>query len=268
MRSGRPDVSADSVARAAELIWTAWQTGRRMGELPPDCRPGDVLAGMAMQDALEVIAGPSYGWKLAATSPAGQAHIAVDGPLAGRLFDRFRYEDGDVLPSDDLHMRVAEAEFAFVFDRDLDAVPGRRFTLDEVLAAVRVMHLAIEVPDSRFTRFETVGAAQLVADDACAGRFVLGRPVRGWADLDLSSYPTALQINGAVVAKGSGGNVLGDPRVALHWLANQLPRLGRRLRAGEVVTTGTTTVPEPIGPGDEVVAQFGELGTVRLGFAR
>ena len=50
---------------------------------------------MAVQAALEGIAGPSYGWKLAATSPAGQRHIAVDAPLAGRLFDRFRYPDGD-----------------------------------------------------------------------------------------------------------------------------------------------------------------------------
>ena len=74
-------------------------------------------------------------------------------------------------------MSVAEAEFAFVIDRDLDAAAGLDFTMDEVLGAVRAMHLAMEVPDSRFARFETVGAAQLIADDACAGRFVLGRAV-------------------------------------------------------------------------------------------
>ncbi len=258
----------DRAARAAELIWAAWQTGQRRTDLPTDCRPGDAQAGMAVQAALEVIAGPSYGWKLAATSPAGQRHIAVDGPLAGRLFDRFRYPDGDQLPSHDLHMSVAEAEFAFVIDRDLDAAPGLDFTMDEVLGAVRAMHLAMEVPDSRFTRFETVGAAQLIADDACAGRFVLGRAVPGWAELDLASHQTALHVNGAVAAKGSGANVLGDPRIALTWVANELPRLGRRLRAGDVVTTGTSTVPATIQAGDRVTADFGELGTVSVGFAR
>jgi 2-keto-4-pentenoate hydratase len=75
-------------------------------------------------------------------------------------------------------------------------------------------------------------------------------------------------VNGDVVATGSGANVLADPRAALHWLANELPRLGRRLRAGELVTTGTTTVPAAIGPGDQVTADFGELGSVRLAFAR
>jgi 2-keto-4-pentenoate hydratase len=75
-------------------------------------------------------------------------------------------------------------------------------------------------------------------------------------------------INGARAATGSGGNVLGDPRNALVWLAEGLRRHGRTLRAGELVTTGTTTAPVPVGPGDEVRADFGELGEVEFRFAR
>lgn len=254
----------DPAGQAAELLWAAWQTGQRRADLPVDARPRDAAEGMAVQDALGAIAGHAYGWKIAATSSAGQAHIAVDGPLPGRLFDRFRYADGEELPSHDLHMSVVEAEFAFRMGADLGGEPH----VDDVLAAVDAMHLAVEVPDSRFDRFELVGAAQLIADDACAGRFILGRAVPGWAELDLAAHPTALHVNGAVAAKGGGGNVLSDPRLALAWLANELPRLGHRLRAGDVVSTGTTTVPVKIGPGDAVVADFGELGTVRLSFAR
>ncbi|OYX65958.1 MAG: hypothetical protein B7Y95_23925, partial [Rhizobiales bacterium 32-66-11] len=33
-------------------------------------------------------AAPPFGWKIAATSREGQAHIGVDGPLAGRLLVR------------------------------------------------------------------------------------------------------------------------------------------------------------------------------------
>jgi 2-keto-4-pentenoate hydratase len=139
--------------------------------------------------------------------------------------------------------------------------------LDELLAAVDGLHLAVEVPDSRFTRFETVGAAQLMADCACAGRFVLGPDVPGWRELDLSTQGTSVWINGAEAAKGSGGNVLGDPRTALAWIAAELPRYGHQLRAGDIVTTGTTTVPVPIGPGDAVRADFGALGEVAFRFA-
>ncbi|WP_232660726.1 2-keto-4-pentenoate hydratase [Pseudonocardia sp. TRM90224] len=254
----------DAAAAAAESIWTAWRTGERLAELPSEIRPADNIAGMAAQLALQDHAGASYGWKLAATTPAGQAHIGVDGPLPGLLFERFRYEPGAVLPSDDMHMRVAEAEFAFLMGADVE--PGA--TAEDVLAAVETMHLAVEVPDSRFDRFELVGAAQLLADCACAGRFVLGPAVPGWRELELSTWATALWMNGEQAATGSGGAVLGDPRTALTWLAADLPQYGRTLRAGELVTTGTTTPPLPIGPGDRIRADFGELGEVALEIAR
>ncbi|MGQ0576839.1 MAG: 2-keto-4-pentenoate hydratase [Pseudonocardia sp.] len=255
----------DRAARAAELVWSAWRSGERIAALPADVRPATVEDGFAVQEALAGLVGPAYGWKIAATSAAGQAHIGVSGPLAGRLFDRFRHEPGERLPVDDNLLRVAEAEFAFVLARDLD---GGREPLDRdtVLGAVGALHLAIEAPDTRLTGFVSAGIAQLVADDGVAGRFVLGPAVPGWAGLDLPACPTALHVNGELAASGRGANVLGDPRTALTWLANELRRLGSGLRTGDVVTTGTTTVPAEIGPGDDVVADFGELGSVQVAF--
>lgn len=241
--------------RVAEDVWAAWTSGERLPTLPDP--PRDESAGMAAQDALRALAGESYGWKIAATSTAGQAHIRVPGPLPGPLFTRFRHEPGDVLPSHDLHMRVVEAEFAFRMGRDVG--PG-----DDVLAAVDALHLAVELPDSRFTDFAAVGPAQLLADCACASRFVLGPEVPGWRELDLRTAGTALWVNGERAAAGSGAAVLGDPRTALAWLAAELPRYGHRLRAGDVVTTGTTTPPPTIGPGDAIRADFGDLGSVSL----
>lgn len=259
---GRTVAVDDRAARAAELVWSAWRSGRRMTRLPDDVAPRTVEDGFAVQHALADHAGPAYGWKIAATSAAGQAHIGVPGPLPGRLFDRFRHEEGDRLPVDDNLLRVAEAEFAFVMARDVGAAVDR----ESVLSAVGALHLAIETPDSRFAAYDTAGMAQLVADDGVAGRFVLGAAVPGWRELDLAACPTALHVNGDLAQAGRGANVLGDPRAALTWLAGELRRLGSGLRAGDVVTTGTTTTPAPIGPGDDVVADFGVLGTVRVGF--
>jgi len=56
--------------------------------------------------------------------------------------------------------------------------------------------------------------------------------------------------------------VLGDPRLALAWLANELRQLGVTLRAGEIVTTGTCHPPLPIQSGDRFEADFGVLGRV------
>jgi 2-keto-4-pentenoate hydratase len=65
---------------------------------------------------------------------------------------------------------------------------------------------------------------------------------------------------------GHGKNVLGDPRIALAWLANELRSLGITLRAGQVVTTGTCHPPLPIQSGDRMEVDFGVLGKVSVGF--
>ena len=79
--------------------------------------------------------------------------------------------------------------------------------------------------------------------------------------------PTRIAADGREPYHGRGGNALDDPRLALTWLANALSGQGITLRRGQVVTTGTTTVPLPIQAGDVVRAELGGLGalTVRVG---
>ncbi|SDE68039.1 2-keto-4-pentenoate hydratase [Pseudonocardia oroxyli] len=253
---------AHSPDRTAAAVWAAWAAGDRLAALTPDLRPADLAEGYAAQQRLGDLAGARYGWKIAATSAAGQAHIGVDRPLPGPLFARFRREPGAVLSAAALHMRVVEAEFALVLGRDLGPDP----TPEQVVDAVSALHLAVEIPDSRFTGFARVGGPTLLADAACAGFFVLGPEVPRAALHDLDRRPTRIEVNGVEAGTGGGAAVLGGPLLALARLATVLHGFGAGLRAGEVVTTGTTTPPPVVGPGDEVRADFGELGEVRLSF--
>ena len=253
--------------QAADILWSAWQEKRLLEALPDDCRPQSLEEGYAIQDAITALhGGDLIGWKIAATSANGQRHIGVSEPLGGRLFAKFCHPDGARLPAGKLHMRVAEAEFAFRMAKDLPPRPNR-YTTEEVMAAVGTLHLAIEVPDSRYRDFARVGAPQLVADDSCACFFVLGDEATGWRGVDLAAHPVAGHRNGAVAERGSGANVLGDPRVALAWLANDRAARGDGLKAGQIVTTGTCIKPVTIAPGDQVVADFGVLGRVRVQFS-
>jgi 2-keto-4-pentenoate hydratase len=129
------------------------------------------------------------------------------------------------------------------------------------------MLLAVELPDSRYKDYANVGGNQILADSGYSKRFVAGRDVPGWRDLDLAAQPVILLLNGTEFARGTGSAVLGDPRLALHWLALELPKLGRRLKAGEIVTTGTATAPAPVVSGSHIVADFGDLGSVEVRFA-
>lgn len=248
---------------ASALLWDCWHQGRRLAELPAELRPATRREGYAIQRCLEDRTDePLFGWKIAATSEAGQRHINVDGPLAGRLLRERAFESGAELPFGANHMRVAEAEFAFRMERDLPP-RDQPYSLDEVMAAVGALHTAIEVPDSRFEDFTVVGAPQLIADNACAHLFVLGPPApRDWREVDLVEHRVLGTVVGELAREGKGANVLGDPRVALAWLANELSGLGITLRAGEVVTTGTCLVPLPIAPGAHVVMDFGRFGIV------
>jgi 2-keto-4-pentenoate hydratase len=136
---------------------------------------------------------------------------------------------------------------------------------DEVMARVRSLHLAIEIPDSRFRIFEKAGLAQLIADNACAHRYVIGPAVEAqWRQLDLAAHQVRAFRNDAEAAEGVGANVLGDPRIALTWLANELSRHGLTLGAGQTVITGTCIKPLPIEAGDRIAGDFGLLGQVRV----
>jgi len=254
------------IAQAADFLWRTRIEQRRIEALPDHLRPRTLAEGYAIQDAMVASAAqPVSGWKIAATSKAGQAHIGVTEPLAGRLFKNFILEDGASLAAAPLHMKVMEAEFAFRMARDL---PPRSAAYEqaEVCDAVAALHLAIEVPDARFESFADIGPAQIAADDAFASWFLLGPQVPDWRRLDLPSQRVRAVSNGTVAAEGAGANVLGDPRIALTWLANHLAQRGLGLKADDIVTTGTCTKPPTIAPGDRVIAEFAGLGQVTVAF--
>lgn len=252
---------------AAQTIWQHWNNATQMEALPTDCRPQNRAEGYAIQAVLAQLVGQEVvGWKIAATSLAGQAHIGVDGPIAGRLFANRVLAGGATLSLEGISMCLAEAEFTFRFR---DSLPKREepYSVEEVLAAVDTLHPAIEVPDSRYYEVARAGAPQLIADDACASWYLLGEAtIADWRSLDLAAHSVTAYCNDMLVAEGSGANVLGDPRIALTWIANEMSRYGDGLQAGQFVTTGTCVKPIPITAGDQVRADFGVIGVIDVDF--
>ena len=252
----------DQIAAASQVLVQHWRDGSKLDALETRLRPQSRADGYAVQAAL---GGGPFGWKIAATSEAGQKHINVAGPLAGRIMRDTVIADGGTASMKGNAMRVGEPEFCFRMGRDLAPRPSP-YSVDEVLAAVDTLHPAIEIPDSRFTDFTSAGEAQLIADNACAHLFVLGAATSAnWRAMDLVEERPQITLRGERYL-GHGKNVLGDPRVALAWLANELRGLGITLRAGEVVTTGTCHPPLPIQAGDHFAVDFGVLGKVSVRF--
>ncbi|KRP86689.1 hydratase [Bradyrhizobium pachyrhizi] len=256
----------NKIAAASKVLHDHWHAGTKLAALDVAIRPRDRAEGYAVQAELEKTSRKKlFGWKIAATSAAGQKHINVAGPLAGRILAETVIPDGGTASMQGNEMRVGEPEYAFRMARDL-APRTTPYSVQEVLEAVGTLHPAIEIPDSRFADFVAAGEAQLIADNACAHLFVLGPPTSAdWRAIDLVEDRPVITLRGERYI-GHGKNVLGDPCAALAWCANELRALGLTLRAEEVVTTGTCHPPLPITAGDKFAADFGAIGKVSVRF--
>ena len=265
-------LAAAAAAAAARLLWETRLTGQTLKGLPPGLQPTDPASGHAIQALLPAVTGRTVvGWKIAATSAAGQAHIGVGGPLAGRVLSGLVDGDGDTVSLTGNVMRVAEPEFAFRVGQRLTPREAP-YTVPEVLDAMDALLPSIEVPNSRFEDFARAGEAQLIADDACAHRFAIGLPTDAdWRGMDLRVHRVRATVHGPDGAahtqrEGDGTAVLGDPRVALAWLVNEVSGLGVALEPGQFISTGTCMVPLPVGPGERVEVDYGVLGRLSLRF--
>ncbi|MDH3713096.1 MAG: fumarylacetoacetate hydrolase family protein [Gammaproteobacteria bacterium] len=250
---------------AHEILLDAWRHHRTIDVLPDAVRPTDIAAGYALQDAvIETLGEPVSGYKIAATSAAGQAHIAIDHPISGQLRESRVLSPGTPAPMAGNTMRVAEAEFVFEFG--VEVVPrDMPYTVDEAMAFTSHLRLGIELPNARYRDFVNAGAAQLIADNACAYAFVLGpRVAQPWRDVNLAAHPVKTLVNGEVASRGVGGDALGDPREALTWFVNHYSQRGRQIAAGSFVTTGVCGEPASILPGQHVDVNFGSFGELSV----
>jgi 2-keto-4-pentenoate hydratase len=257
------------IQTGARLLAEARFNLRRLALLPVNVRPQTSDQAYACQDALSALmleryGGHAIGYKIACTNKIAQ-DLLHTGPFHGRMFSALCFENGARIKADGFFMRVMEAEFAFRMARDLPS-RAERFTRDEVAGAVEGVLPGIEIVDSRFNEWTTVGAESLIADNACHGAWVKGKLVTDWSDRDLAAQEVQLSVNGKLVQTGNGAAVLGHPLNALLWLANALRSRGEALKAGQFITTGVTTDIYLAQPGDRVQADFGQIGTVEVTF--
>jgi 2-keto-4-pentenoate hydratase len=192
--------------------------------------------------------------------------LNTSAPVFGRLSSCFVLPGPAQIDSSKFAFLGIEVEFAFEISRDFPSTDIKHST-KTVIEYVAAVVPAIEFVGHRFSDWSKFDAPLLVADNAVHQAWVPGTGVADWHGLDLKSHQVQLLVNGELKLRGSGENVLEDPLNALAWLANELPRWGRSLQAGEFVTTGTCTDVYTAQAGDEIRADFGALGSVELKLA-
>jgi 2-keto-4-pentenoate hydratase len=202
------------------------------------------------------------GHKVGLSSLAMQQMMGVDEPDYGHLLDEMQvFADVPVTAGRYLYPRV-EVEVGFILAADL---PGADCTEDDVLAATEALVPSIELIDTRITDWK-IALCDTIADNASSAGFVLGKARVSPADVDVKAIDAVLTRNGEVIAEGRSDAVLGNPVTAVAWLARKVESFAVRLRKGDVVLPGSCTRAIDARPGDEFVADFTGLGSVRLSF--
>ncbi len=254
------------IEEAARILYEARVTHQQIAALPAGCSPRSLDDGYAIQDALtQRIGGEVIGWKIGCVAPAAQKTAGTDNPFSGPILKSDLYASGSRIPKRACFVRALQAEFAVRLGKDLGARHAP-FDLDAIKDAVADVLPALEVADSRYFESAAIGAPGLIADGAKGGVLVLGARAMPLSAVDLIDGRIILQVNGANVAEGYGRNVMGNPLYALQWLANAMARRGATLKAGQVISTGTSFGSYFAEPGDRAIADFGTLGAVEAEF--
>ena len=203
------------------------------------------------------------GHKVGLSSKAMQEMMGVDEPDYGHLLSDMEVFEDRAVPADRYCYPRVEVEVGFILGEDL---PGEGCTEQDVVDATEAVAPAIELIDSRIADWD-IRIGDTIADNASSAGYVQGPDRVKPTDIDLKAIEACLLRNGDQVAEGRSDAVLGDPVVAVAWLARKVASFGVTLEAGNVILPGSVHRAVDVRPGDDFEAVFDGLGSVRLSFS-
>lgn len=194
------------------------------------------------------------GRKIGFTNRTIWAEYGVFAPIWGYVYDttvHFAAEGKARLALDRLLQPRIEPEIVLHFTRTPPVTPGEVAILD----CIDWIALGFEIVQCPFPGW-TFKPADTIAAFALHGALVVGTPVAVQEIEDCSgklrNFTADLARNNEHQATGGGANVLDSPLLAFAHLTEVLARQSRfaPVQAGEIVTTGTLTAPQPVAPGE------------------
>ena len=258
----------DRIREAGRRLGEAWLAARPVDAYPEELRAGSREEAYAIQDAMAAVIGePVTGWKLGATSPAMRARAGHDGAIIGRVFESVTFGTPTELSIARFPDSRVECEFAF---RMHDAIPPReRPWTGTELAERAALHVAVEIIGNRYPKGEDAFKPTTndeIADNGAGIGFVFGPAVADWCGHDLRNLRIDIRVDDREPAENFLGECRCDPIEALVQAAAMLGGRGIAIEAGQYVSTGAATDPQPVRCGSAVRARFAALGAIDVTF--
>jgi 2-keto-4-pentenoate hydratase len=207
------------------------------------------------------------GWKVGFGAPAAIEKLGTGRPLVGFLTDRGLLPDGATVSIGDWANPMLEAEVAVHLARDVEGDAA----WEQVRDAVGGLSAAIELADVHPppTDVEAILAGNIYHRHVLLGPIkgsdpstIAARPAKG---SDPSTIAARLVRDGEEIAATDAPEELTGERIEVVRLtAELLAENGARLRAGEVVITGSIFAPVSVAPGERVTAEIPPLGSLSV----
>jgi 2-keto-4-pentenoate hydratase len=223
--------------------------------------------GRCVQEKLVAIfaqpLGDVVGFKLGLTNPAIQQRFGIDHPIRGAIFHAtLRATSGAEIEARFAAVPVLEADMLIRI-----GMGGVEAALNDHAALIRHVDQVIpfiELPDLVYAPAYRPSLGDLIAVNVGARLGVVGKPIAVTPSPDfiaaLGRMSVSLHQDGREVSRAPGAAILGHPLNALAWIARDLARDGRPLRAGDVVSLGSFSPPQPVVAGQAWTARYEGLG--------
>ena len=256
-----------NIKKAANILYNSRINLQRIKELPDDCIPESSDEAYAIQSELTIKyllsdkESSVIGKKIGCTNKAAQAQINVKESFFGNMFSNNISPSDSIVDSKNYFNPFVEPEFSFVINNELN-ISGAPYNYDEIYNSISSVLPSIELVDSRFKDWTSVGVNNLIADNAVHAHWIFGKENNNLNYFNFKDHTVDLFINEKLIEKGNSNNVMGNPINSLTWLINKLAVKGETLPKNYFVSTGTCTPAIPIFKGDRVTADFGSLGIV------
>ena len=249
----------------AERISAIFRARQPIDILPAELVPADLDEAYQVRAAYEAIEsaagrGAVAGYKIGLTTPIMQKLCGVDEPCFGAIFANEVHHRCAALPIGSYCRLGIETEIAVRLGEDLPQGADRA----RIEAAVESCMAAIELLEDLRQDYKRLSAAAMVAGNVWNAGVVLGAPVTDWRRLNLATVTSRLTINGHEIGAGTGSDVMGNPLNALSWLADKLAGVGKPLRRGMIVMTGSMVPIQFPATGDRAVVEVSGLGSAEL----
>lgn len=208
------------------------------------------------------------GYKIGLTSRAMQMAMKIDTPDFGVLLDDMYFANGAQIPAADFTDPRIEVELGFVLKEPLF---GEDVTVDEVIAATDYVVPALELIAARSFRVDpetgyTRNVFDTIADNAANAGYIVGDTRLDPNEIDLPWAGAMLYLNGEIEETGLAGGVMGHPAHGIRWVCRRFAPHGIGLEPGHFILAGSFTRPVIVRAGDNIRADYGELGTIEVDF--